>query len=81
MLYDILKAKLPMIAYSLGIAIAVMIVRTQQLQIRSIIDLTLVIFGTLSLLKIHAPKVFDTTEQGIGMQIGNNMVGGRRAGS
>jgi len=76
MLYEILKAKLPMIIYCLGIATAVILVRTQQMQPRPIVDLTLVLLGTLGLLKTYAPKVFDTTSQGIGTRTGMNMVGG-----
>lgn len=76
MLFEILKAKLPMILYCLGIATAVILIRTRQIQSSPIIELTLVLLGTLGLLKTYAPKVFETTSQGIGIRTGLNMVGG-----
>jgi hypothetical protein len=76
MLYEILKAKLPMIIYCLGIATAVILVRTRQIQPSQIIELTLALLGTLGVLKTYAPKVFETASQGIGMHTGLNMVGG-----
>lgn len=76
MLYDMLKPKLPVLLYSLSIAFAVLFIRTRTVDMRELINLTLLICSTLGVLKTYAPKILESTKQGLGFGIGSNMVRG-----
>lgn len=74
MLFDLLKPRLPLLVYSLGISLTITLIRG--LRNDETIKLTLLIFSTLSLLSKYAPEVLKHTKHGLGLGIGGRMVGG-----
>lgn len=80
MIYDMLKPRLPLLIYSLGISLAVTLIRIQgkisYSFVSQVLTLTMLIFSTLNVLKNYAPKVFSQTQSGIGFNTGIKMIGG-----
>jgi hypothetical protein len=81
MIYDILKPRLPLLVYSVGIALVATIIRTQTVDMSQVLSMTLLIFGTLNILKNYAPKVYSQTTSGIGHNTGFQMFGGNPSAS
>lgn len=76
MLYELLKPRLPLLIYSLGISIAITLVRKRAVDVEATIRLALLICSTLSILGNYAPQVLESVKSGIGMNIGIRMTGG-----
>ena len=75
MLWEFIKPRLPLIIISIGITIAIALVKKMS-DIRKIITLAMAVNNILSIMKGYAPKIYDSLLQGIGFSIGGIQVGG-----
>lgn len=71
-----LKPKLPMLIRSLGISLAIIIIKERTVDISKVLKLGLTIFSVTSVLNTYAPKISPFTSQGFGFSSGMMMVGG-----
>lgn len=71
-----MKPRLQLLIYSLGIALASVLVKTHTVDIFQLFNVTTLIYSTLSTLTSYAPKILGSAKQGLGYGVGFNMVGG-----
>lgn len=74
MLFDMLKPRLSLMLCSLGISLAVNLIRTWTVNISQLLSMALVVYSTLDVLKNYAPKVYNHAISGIGTITGLQMV-------
>lgn len=74
MLYELLKPKLPLLAASLCISLVIDIINYNNVDLKRVLQLGSLIFSTLGLLERFAPKVHTSVMQGLGFNIGLNIV-------
>lgn len=74
MIYELLKPKLPLLAASLCISLAIDISTATDIDLQRVFRRGSLIFTTLGLLQRFAPKVHKSVLQGLGFNIGLNTV-------
>ena len=75
MLYELLLPSLPMLFTSLAIALASSLIKgtKSSIGIQELLEITVVIYGSLNILQCYAPKVYNYALQGVGTSVGLTM--------